>query len=280
MAQDKAVKVELFASGYCEAHERIVNPVSGKGIVRFYAIWALVEIPSVGFVLFDTGYSPFFNDCTQTFPNKVYRWATPVFITSDQTAKHILAQRGIHPDEVKYVILSHFHADHIAGMRDFPQSTFICSADALTQVKQLQGWGAVAKGIIHAFLPPDFLERVVSIEQFADFIDIDKQGITTYNLFGNKQFSLVALPGHAKGMLGFLLDTDQQKMLYATDASWSEATFRDNILPSPIVRLFFDSWRDYKQSLEALRAFKQNNPDFDVLFTHCPTTLKHLSNAV
>ena len=45
-------------------------------------------------------------------------------------------------------------------------------------------------------------------------------------------------------------------------------------LPSPLVRLFFDSWSDYKASLKRVHDFHKANPDVAVIPCHCEETLK------
>mgnify|MGYP000432146207 CR=1 FL=1 len=53
MAQEPKITVQFFASGYCLAHEKIVNPKTGKGKCKFYAVWALIHVPSIGLVAID-----------------------------------------------------------------------------------------------------------------------------------------------------------------------------------------------------------------------------------
>lgn len=60
MVQKPAIKLDFFASGYCEANAKIANPQKKRGTCRFYALWALIEIKNVGYVLFDSGYSEAF----------------------------------------------------------------------------------------------------------------------------------------------------------------------------------------------------------------------------
>ena len=278
MAQNPKISLEFFASGYCEAHAKAVNPQTGKGKDTFYAVWALIYVPQMGYVLFDTGYAPYFQTVTESFPERFYRWMTPVFLKKTETAKAILEQKGIAENEVKYVIISHFHADHIAGLKDFPSAKFICTEAALEEVQTLKGVKAVSKGILHGLLPTDFYQRVVTIEQFADKIEVSKQGLKTYFLFKNKEFRLVSVPGHARGMLGFAFEKESKKVFFGTDASWSYDTYQQGILPSKIVKLFFDSWTDFVETQEKIRQFEAQNPSFTILFTHCKKTLQYINN--
>jgi glyoxylase-like metal-dependent hydrolase (beta-lactamase superfamily II) len=280
MAQESEIKLSFYASGYCEVHTRIVNPINGIGKTRFYAVWALMQIPDIGYVLFDTGYSEAFYTATQSFPNRFYRWATPVTINKRNTAKAILAEKGVDLKDIKYVIVSHFHADHIAGLIDFPNAKFICSESAYQQVRNLSGIKAVSKGIIHSLLPFDFNKRVLLIEEIADNKNVNKYGITEFSFLGIRNLKLVILPGHAKGMLGFYLTSPEQNVLYATDASWDYNCYRDNILPSKVVKLFFDSWSEYINTIAKLKNIEKSEGGPTIFFTHCTKTLAFISNEI
>ncbi|MFN0203763.1 MAG: MBL fold metallo-hydrolase [Bacteroidia bacterium] len=278
MVQNEQISLHFFASGYCEADANVVNPISGKGKAQFYAVWALLFIPKIGYVLFDTGYNEAFQQATEPFPDRFYRWVTPIFVKEKETAKAILAQKGISTEEIKYIIISHFHADHISALNDFPDAKFLCSQESLAQVLAVRGFKAVSSGILQGLIPADFEKRVNSIEQMADKTTTTKEGIKEYYLFQNEQFRLIYLPGHARGMLGFIYETGDKKILYGTDAAWSYETYSKGILPRKIVKLFFDSWTDFVETQEKIRTFEKNNPDFQVLFTHCPKTLQFLSH--
>lgn len=280
MVQSTEISLQLFASGYCEAHASIVNPLTGKGKARFYAVWALLFIPQKGYVLFDTGYSSEFRKVTSSFPERLYRWVTPVFLKETETAKYTLSQKGISADDINYVIISHFHADHIAALKDFTRATFICSQKALQEVQILRGIRAVRKGILHGLLPNDFYSRVKTIEDMGVESSASKEGLVVYDIFQTKHFKLVAIPGHAKGMLGFIVDYQHRHIFYGSDASWDYDSFKQNILPRKIVNLFFDSWSDFVETLQKIKLFERNNPQFTILFTHCPKTLTYIRNEI
>ena len=280
MAQESEIKLSFYASGYCEAHASVVDPIHGKGKRKFYAVWAFIKIPDVGNVLFDTGYSEEFNATTRRFPNRFYRWATPITLNLKHTAKNILEEQGFDSKEIDYVIVSHFHADHISGLGDFPNAKFICSESAYRQVQNTSGLKAVSKGIIHQLIPADFDKRVIFIEEFADHIIVNKYGITEFSFFGLKNLKLLLLPGHAKGMLGFHFRSAEKNILFATDAFWDYTCFRNTILPSKVVKLFFDSWDDFVVTNKNLKNMDESEEEITILFTHCPKTLTYISNEI
>lgn len=279
MAQEPKITVQFFASGYCLAHEKIVNPLTGKGKCKFYAVWALIHVPTIGYILFDTGYSNAFMQATHSFPDRFYRWATPFFLEENETAKNILLKKGIQPNDIKYVILSHFHADHLAGLIDFPNSQIICSKKAHDEVKNSSGIKAVSKGILHRLLPTSYENRLLFIEDIADKKEINKYGLEEYWLLGMEKLKLVSLPGHARGMIGFIFQNESEHIFYAADASWRYDTYRKNILPKKIVKLFFDSWYDFVATQEKIKNYENDHNNVKVLFTHCQLTLKLTNHA-
>ncbi|RDB03227.1 MBL fold metallo-hydrolase [Runella aurantiaca] len=279
------VSYRLFASGYCTAHDRIVDPKNGRGKARFYAVWLLIEHPQHGLFVFDTGYSPRFLEATQHFPDKFYGWATPAFIKNEETAMVQLAQTGIKPSDLSGMIISHFHADHVAGMLDFPKIPVICHSAAMQQVLSVKGFGAVRHGIVKALIPNDLRERVRIITE--DSVISNKAimrnpdelfSLQFKDLFGDGSVELAQLPGHACGQLGIRIHTADHTLFFATDAVWRKSTLEAGILPSPTVKLFFDDWAAYKTTFSALRNYQQTFPTHRLLFTHCPETLTHISS--
>lgn len=271
MVQTNAFTVEFFSSGYCISHANIVNPISGNGKSHFHAVWALLHHPELGYLMFDTGYTKLFDKATKPFPERFYRWLTPCILNEKDTAIEILKRKGISPKEIKYIIVSHFHADHVAGLKNFPDSKIICTKTAYNQVVELKGFKAISKAILHGLIPNDIDSRILFIEEISTK-SIDKSGLVMYDFFNKSSLKIIELPGHARGMIGFLW----KNILYATDAAWTSETFEKGILPKQIVKLFFDSWQDFLDSQQKLRAFKEQNPETKILFTHCPETLKFI----
>ena len=274
------LRVKIFASGYCTAFAKIVNIESDKLIRKFYATWCLLRHPEYGIILFDTGYSERFYAATKNFPAKFYSLVTPVYIDDKDSAKSLLEKEGIPANKVNYVIISHFHADHISGLNDFPNARFICSRDAHEQLNSLHGFRAVKKGILKNLLPENFNSRLLFVEEMCSSYTDPASGLTFFRLFNLDSLQLVCLPGHARGMLGLLINSKPKKFLFATDAAWDTTAFEKKVLPKKIVKFFFDSWPDYKETYERLFRFKENNPGIDLIFTHCPLTLNYISNVI
>ena len=274
------ITLDIHVSGYCEANAAIVDPRKKSRKIRFYAAWAHLYHPEYGHILVDTGYSDQFALHTGRFPEKLYALAVPVFIQEAETAVAVLEKKGVAATDIKYIVITHFHADHICALRDFPSAQFICSTDAYQQAMQLNGFRAVKKGIIKQLLPNDFAKRVLLIENIAKHQETLSGGLKAFSFFDSAEIRFVSLPGHGKGMMGILVETAGKNILYAADAQWDKNVFEAGVLPNRIVKVFFDSWIDFLDTTEKLRAYTARHPETLLLFTHCEQTMKYVDYAI
>jgi glyoxylase-like metal-dependent hydrolase (beta-lactamase superfamily II) len=251
--------------------------------VRFPASVAVIEHPREGVVLFDTGYSPRFHEQTKSFPNRFYSLITPVTIKPEETAAAQLKVRGISPRDVRHVILSHFHADHIGGVADFPQARYVYRAVGFEAVRHLRGMGALRAGFLSGLLPQDFLARSRALTD-ADF-KVGRYGFHDFDvacdLFGDGSVLLVDLPGHAIGQIGLLARSrDGRRYFLVADACWGERAYREMRLPSPVARVIFANWSTYKDTLGKIHRLSRQEPELQIVPCHCDRTLAGLPHVM
>src|ERR1044072_4816649 len=133
----KELQFSLCQSGHC-LHPEIVT-IKGGSIksCRFPSLFAIFEHPQEGIILYDTGYHPRYNEQKKTFPEGLYPILIPAVLNPHETALQQLKARGKSADDVKWIVISHFHGDHIAGLLDFPKARFLCLKSAFaTTFKQ------------------------------------------------------------------------------------------------------------------------------------------------
>lgn len=53
----------------------------------------------------------------------------------------------------------------------------------------------------------------------------------SYDLFGDETVTLVCLPGHTDGMVGLKIKNGDKFVILTSDAAYSEASWRDMLLP-------------------------------------------------
>jgi glyoxylase-like metal-dependent hydrolase (beta-lactamase superfamily II) len=244
-----------------------------RRLVDFPAVFVHLDHPVHGQALIDTGYSPHFRDATRPFPQRFYRWLTPVRFPPEQHARGVLERHGLNPDEVGKVFVSHFHGDHIAGLRHFPAARFVYRGESL---RRLMGESSVAQ-VRHAFLPAllptDFVERGEPITEEAFQPGGELGGLRVFDYWGDGDLLLVDLPGHADGHTGYLIRTDTGPLFYIVDACWDvEGMLAGRPLPRLSLALQH-SKTDYLRTQDQLRRLAG---DFPLLACHCPRTQQHV----
>ena len=256
---------EMLSAGHTTAPEGAV--IAGGSWFRrvvFQATAVLLRHPVLGAVLFDTSYAPRFLAETRRWPGLLYGLVTPVTLSRLGSLVEQLAVRGIAAAEVRHVFVSHFHGDHIAGLRDFPAATFYCAEKAWRAVESLRGFSAVRHGFLPGLLPKDFARRVRFIKHGGD-------------VFGDGCARALDLPGHATGQMGlWFRDDGGREVLLAADACWLSDAYRRNAMPHAITRLLHD-WDAYAHTLAQLHALHRERPEVLIVPCHCPETAARLS---
>ena len=92
-------------AGHCLHPECIVQRGGRCRLERYPALVGLLLHPSRGPVLFDTGYSERFQEATSGFPERLYRWVTPVTLEEDEPLTVQLTRWGVHVEDVRHVVL-------------------------------------------------------------------------------------------------------------------------------------------------------------------------------
>ena len=112
-------KITVFETGWCTHIGCIALKGAGLKVCKFPARAWLLEVGEKRW-LWDSGYSSWFEHYTQSGVFRLYRQVTPVHFEPQQALVRQLSAHGLAAKDIDAIILSHFHADHIAGLRDFP----------------------------------------------------------------------------------------------------------------------------------------------------------------
>ncbi|WP_176220813.1 N-acyl homoserine lactonase family protein [Cohnella massiliensis] len=177
---------------------------------------------SNGLVLFDTGENPRCHD-----PSYV-PWWTPNTVEYDVKPEDAIDRRivelGFKIEDIKYVILSHLHTDHIGGVHLFPHATFFVTR---REWRDAHRFGASFFGGYHKehFDYPNFKYNLI------DFTPIKGAGVfeTGFDLFEDQSMILVPTPGHTRGHQSLLVYKDRPICL-AGDAVLSQHHLNGSIV--------------------------------------------------
>jgi len=264
-------RVSFFNSGYC----RQLGYLAGRrlwGPTRFYGVFVYLEHPEHGRALVDTGYAPEFWEATRPFPERFYRWATPARLDPLGDAAAILRQRGIDPETIDRIFVSHFHGDHVAGLRRFPKARFVYRRAALESSLAESTWRQVRHAFLARLLPADFEARGLPIDEsvfgagsgpLAEF--------RVHDYWGDGDLLLVDLPGHAVGHTGYLIRGPAGYVFYIVDASWDlDALDAGRRLPRLARSVQYD-YGAYAETQARLRRLAAQG-DFPLVACHCLRT--------
>lgn len=266
----------LLTVGSCRHCERLARRGGRWRFVEFPALVALLRHPRLGPILYDTGYASHFAAATRPFPERLYRWTTPYQLPAEQTLATQLARVGLTPADIRWCVISHFHGDHVAGLRDLPNATFICLRADLEGASTGSRFSRVRKGVLSALLPGDFHARVRFADQCASRAlprALDALG-PAVDLLGDGTLTGVRLPGHTAGQLGLVFrDAHERPVLLCGDAAWHRQAIRADEPPSRAAALIKHDWSTYLATLGRLQAVVSASPDLHVVPSHCAESI-------
>lgn len=264
------VDLQILEAGACSHPEWMVLRGGRFKSIRFPSTVGVLRHPTEGVILFDTGYTDRFYHETKRMPARLYAMVTPTTISPSKTAMMQLLRMGIRPSEVRHIVISHFHADHIAGLKDFPKARFIYHQSAFDAVKNLSGFQAVRNAFLPGLLPKDFLKRSHPLPSTAIMgAESPKEDWAGLDLFGDGSLFLHDLPGHTVGQIGLMAHTRHRPVFFVADACWLEKTYLDEVMPHPITNLLTADPKQYRQTVSKLHRLHQLRPDIAILPCHC-----------
>jgi len=210
----------------------------------------LVEHPNFGPFLIDTGLH---RCCAQPDGANLglLNRFTEVRMSPEQSAAERLNARGIDPESIRLVVMTHLHNDHASACSDFPNATFVCDQNewiaAHAKRSGMNGYVTTHFDIAVDWRLVDYGNEPV--ESFAGFG-------RTIDLFGDGSVRLVSTPGHAAGHQSVLLKLDHGELLVMGDAAPTEAILEGQARP-----MIEDDHHQAERSLREIRAYQKLTPN-------------------
>ncbi|MCB9992839.1 MAG: MBL fold metallo-hydrolase [Hyphomicrobiaceae bacterium] len=233
--------------------------VMKRGRVRAIEIgvrYGFVSHPELGPVLIDTGYGPRATSSRErSVMLKLYgRVLNPVLHPEGQPLA-VLERQGHSAADVRLIVVTHFHPDHISGLMDFPNAEFAVSGRAFEAMRRMGVLARLHRGIFSELLPHNFADRLRPIEN-GPIRDLGPALGPGHDLFGDGSCFAVDLPGHALGHFGLYWPSLSPPLLYAVDATWLSDALADR-LPSGPARLVYEDADVMRRSARRVRDFAE-----------------------
>ncbi len=274
------VEIKILKIG--KTHQREFMSIRGGSLceIDFPALVGLIIHDSFGPILFDTGYDSEFFAATKQFPEKFYALITPMDLQEGESLPDQLAQFGIKPDEIKGVILSHFHGDHIAGLKNYPNAKIFCAKEGLTAIRSGTRIQLSKHGYLPKLLPENIAQRSEFFEEMPQ-IDLGSEFAPFefgHDILGDASLIAIELKGHCKGHYGLIARRSGEKpYFFIGDAAWSLKAVEENRPPPTITLKLLGEKQDYEQTLGRLSQLQNGAKSrVEIIPSHCAKTAEKL----
>ncbi|MDQ0232572.1 MBL fold metallo-hydrolase [Metabacillus malikii] len=267
--------LSFYECGYCTHSKKIIYSKGSYQQMKFPATVALIKHDKIGYILFDTGYASHFFEATKSFPYSAYAKITPVYFSEEKSIKRQLEKDGIDRSQIKYIILSHFHGDHTAGLKDFPEAKILSFNKAYQNISTKSKFHAITKGCLHDLLPDDLEARISFIDKMIE-LQLDKSyGEFTigFDIFNDNSLIATDLTGHAIGQFGIFVNLKSGKRVFlVADAVWISDTYEKLVYPHWLANIIIEDKKSYRRNVERLNDLHTRYPEIDIVPTHCYRT--------
>ncbi|MGK2932424.1 MAG: N-acyl homoserine lactonase family protein [Solirubrobacterales bacterium] len=222
----------------------------------------LIRHPSYGPILVDTGLHPSIaSDPVQNLGRFSTRLMKPQ-MNHGQDVSSQLRAKGVDPGSIRLVIMTHLHIDHASGIADFPDATFIVTANEWEAATS--GVFAFTKGYHRPQFDYAFDFRTVSYD--GDSVNSYASFGRTIDLFGDGSIRLASTPGHTAGHQSVIVRLKNDDLVIGGDAFYLEKQLEPRAdLPGRT-----EDRHNFKRSLQEMRLFHSQYPNSVITPGHDP----------
>jgi len=236
------------------------TPAADKREQWVPSVTYLVEHPSQGRFLMDAGVAP-----AQAGPCaygiRPFYWV-PCRTAAGRDAVARLHGRGLAARDLRFVMLSHFHGDHVGGLQSLLLDGLETVLTTPEEWSAVTSWKSPLEGYLDAQVRGSYAVAVLDRARAVDMPYVGR----VWDLFADGSVWLIPIAGHSRGQLAALLNTSQGPLLFTFDASHLRSNLEHRVIPGATV--------DEAQAMDAidrLRALRAAYPALRVFYGHEPT---------
>lgn len=205
----------------------------------------LIEHPD-GLILVDTGETAAIYQKGYLPDGGLYHKAVETRIEPEEEIPHQLAKIGVAPKDIKTIIFTHLHGDHIGGLAHFEHCNIFVSKAEYDFATSKKGAG---NGYFTKNWPTWFTPNLLTFTDGAENNFATSQKITA-----DGKIVVIPTPGHSVGHLSVIVKTTPHTTILAGDMTYNSATLKqqipDYLLPN----------KEGKQSVKLMLEYVENQP--------------------
>jgi N-acyl homoserine lactone hydrolase len=144
-----------------------------------------------------------------------YRGSLRMNVRAEDEIGPQLTNMGITQEDIKTLVLTHFHTDHAGGLHHFPDTEILVSG---TDHRLASGFGGKLRGYLPNRWPEWFSPKPVAFEpeRFGPFEQ-------SYKVTQAGDVLIVPTPGHTPGHISVVVNTEDVTFFLAGDTSYSQS---------------------------------------------------------
>ena len=246
--------MKLFNSAHIDVFAGLIKRGAGLKRARLTVRYGLIDLGARGLCLVDTGVGPEVMQGPRSAALRLYNAVLRPQLNADEAVERTLRNLGVAPADIRHVVVTHFHADHVSSLRLFANAGFIAWGAAARTVMGMSTAAAWHNGIFKELIPSDLTQRLLPVEGLARLPTGTVLG-EGHDLFGDGSYLAVPLPGHAFGHFGIFWREAAGPVIYATDAAWTREALIEDKTPWLSSAIVFDDRAAGRDSQRLLRAF-------------------------
>ena len=248
-----------------EAGNPLLNIVFDKNWTEPLPIFAFVIEHPEGLIVVDTGETSRVAE-PGYFPrwHPYYRYGLQEWVQPEEEIGPQMRAIGFDPNDVRWVLLTHFHTDHAGGLAHFPNAEHLVSRSEYTDAKGTRGLlrGYPSNRWPRWFSPTLIDMRPEAVLSFPASYPVTRAGDVRF----------VPTPGHTAGHLSVTVTTADITYFLAGDASYTQ-----ELMLAEQVDGVSNERQTARRTLEQVHAFCRATPTV-YLPSHDPNTPDRLAS--
>jgi glyoxylase-like metal-dependent hydrolase (beta-lactamase superfamily II) len=238
------MRIYALSCGSLEFDRSLFFPAAQPGTKLVSPVSSYLIVHPRGKVLFDTGIHC---DALTDPVARLGKRVAGLFAIRSRAGEDVVSQLailGLRPDDIQYVVTSHFHFDHCGCNTSFPRATF------LVQRAEME----LARSERSRYNPKDW-------DQPLEYRLIDGE----HDLFGDGRVVCVPTYGHTPGHQALRVRLDGGDVILAADACYLRRTLEEMHLPTVVhdaeaMRASLTRLRELRDA--GARIFYGHDPEF------------------